>query len=115
MIQGRLDTYFTVEEFAAMVGREPKTVENWAAAGKLRFMNLFGVPLISLKMIESLIEGRIPGVRDDGTLARRIAGAPRPGPGSAGHSSPRPRQPRGRPFSGAGKATPLAKVTEVAR
>ncbi len=79
MIQGRLDVYYTVEEFAAMVGREPKTVENWAASGKLRFMNLFGVPLISLKMIESLIEGRVSGARDNGELARRVVGARRSG------------------------------------
>ena len=74
MIVGKLDSYLTVAEFAAMVGREPKTVENWAAQGKLRFVHLCGVPLVSLRQVESLIEGRVPGTRDNAAVARAILG-----------------------------------------
>lgn len=45
MIQGKRDTYFRVDEFAVMIGRAEKTVRNWAAAGRLAFVYLFGVRL----------------------------------------------------------------------
>ena len=71
MIKGRNDTFLTVEEFAEMIGREPKTVKNWASRGKIRLVSLCGVPLISLNMIENLIEGR-PTSSGSDELAKRL-------------------------------------------
>lgn len=72
MIAGRHDTYFTIEEFAAMIGREAKTVRNWAAEGRLRFAHLCGVPLVSLQAVESLIAGTAPAHAADATTALRL-------------------------------------------
>lgn len=73
MITGRTDTWFTVEEFAAMIGLEMKTVRNWVSEGRLQFVYLFSVPLISLTMIENLITGTAPSGAADGKLALRLS------------------------------------------
>ena len=72
MIEGRHDTWYTIDEFAAMIGRDAKTVRNWASKGKLRFAHLCGVPLVSMRMVENLIEGRVATGRDGGEVARRL-------------------------------------------
>jgi hypothetical protein len=72
MIQGRHDTYYTVEEFAGMVGRADKTIQNWVAQGRMRFVYLCGVPLVSLREVEQLIEGRIPEGAERGLPAARM-------------------------------------------
>jgi hypothetical protein len=73
MIQGRTDTYFTVEEFAEMIGRSPKTVTNWAAQGKLRFVYLCGVPLVSLALVEQQIDGhQVVGAEADQVAIRMM-------------------------------------------
>ncbi len=74
MIVGKDDTYFTVEEFAEMIGRSPNTVRNWASSGKIRFVHLCGVPLIALTTIENLILDTVPAGASDGRLARRAMG-----------------------------------------
>ena len=71
MIVGRRDSWFTVEEFAEMVGREPKTVTNWASQGRIQFVRLCGVPLISLSMLENLITGAVK-TGETGRVAKRI-------------------------------------------
>jgi hypothetical protein len=75
VIQGRNDTYLTVEEFAAMIGRSPRTVQNWASKGQLKFRYIFGVPLISLRAIENIIEQEAPPNARDGRLAVRLMGS----------------------------------------
>lgn len=72
MITGRRDTYYTVAEFAAMIGREEKTVRNWAAEGRLQFVHLCGVPLVPLSMIENLLAGAAPATATDGMAAMRM-------------------------------------------
>jgi hypothetical protein len=72
VITGKRDTYLTVAEFAAMIGRDEKTVRNWSAEGRLRFVHLCGVPLISLRMLERLIEGVAPERADDGLAALKL-------------------------------------------
>lgn len=72
MITGRKDTYFTVDEFAAMIGREAKTVRNWAADGRLQFVHFCGVPLVPLSMIENLIGNVVPPTAADGRAAMRM-------------------------------------------
>lgn len=74
MIEGKIDTYFTVEEFAAMVGRSEKTIRNWAAEGRLVFADLCGVPMIRLSAIENLITGDAPKEARTGRLANRLMG-----------------------------------------
>ena len=70
MIEGRDDRYVTIAEFAAMIGRSPKTIANWGAAGKLPFVRLCGVPLISVRAVEDLIESSGSHVRiDDAEVA----------------------------------------------
>jgi len=81
MIQGRIDTYFTIDEFSAMVGREPKTIKNWAAKGELRFVHLLGVPLVSLALVEQLIDGYQAVGDESGQVALRMMNArPRTSP-----------------------------------
>ena len=72
MIQGRHDTYYTVQEFAEMVGRSPKTVRNWASSGRIVFVHLCGTPLVSLSTIENLITGHVPLGAEDGKLALQM-------------------------------------------
>ncbi len=72
MIVGKLDTYYTVAEFAAMVGRSEKTIRNWASEGRVQFAQLCGVDLVSLTMVESLITGRLPHDAGDGVLALKL-------------------------------------------
>jgi hypothetical protein len=72
MITGRADVYFTVAEFAAMIGREEKTVRNWAAEGRLQFVQLCGVPLVSLHAVENLITGVATPTATDGMAAMRM-------------------------------------------
>lgn len=55
-----------------MIGRSEKTLRNWASEGKLQFVNLFGVQLISCRMIENLLT-HARGTQD-GELARRLMG-----------------------------------------
>lgn len=74
MIQGRSDTWFTIEEFAAMIGREPKTLLNWTSEGKIMFADLCGVRLVALSMIESMIAGHVRPSDDAGELALRMIG-----------------------------------------
>jgi len=72
VITGRKDIYFTVLEFASMIGREEKTVRNWAAEGRLQFVHLCGVPLVPLSMIENLIGNEVPPTATDGKTAMRM-------------------------------------------
>ena len=72
MISGRNDTYFTVSEFAGMVGRSEKTVMNWRTEGRIQFVSLCGVPLIALSMVENLITGAAPAGADAGGAALRM-------------------------------------------
>ena len=74
MIQGRHDTYLTIDEFAQMINRSSKTIRNWHSEGKIQFVYLCGVPLISLLMIENLLEGRMPVGCKKGELAARLIG-----------------------------------------
>lgn len=73
MIQGQHDTYFTVEELGRMISRDEKTIRNWAASGRLQFVHLCGVPLISMAMLENLITGVVPPGAGDGKLALRLS------------------------------------------
>jgi hypothetical protein len=73
VIKGHSDTWLTVEEFAAMSGREEKTIQNWVSAGRMQFVHLCGVPLISMTMVENLITGTAPSGAADGTVALRLA------------------------------------------
>lgn len=73
MIVGRNDTWFTIEEFARMIEREPKTVQNWISEGRFRPCRLYGVPLISLRTIENMIEGYAPEGADEGRLAAKLS------------------------------------------
>jgi hypothetical protein len=72
VITGR-DTWYTVEELAAMIGRSPKTVLNWAVEGRIQFSDFCGVKLISARMIESMITGAPIGTADN-TLALELMG-----------------------------------------
>ena len=72
MITGRKDSFFTIAEFASMIGREEKTVRNWAAEGRLQFVHLCGVPLVSLSMIENLIGNVVPPTATDGLPAMKM-------------------------------------------
>jgi hypothetical protein len=74
VIQGKRDAYFRVDEFAVMIGRAEKTVRNWAADGRLAFVYLFGVPLVSLALVESLIDGRAETSTVAGDAALRVIG-----------------------------------------
>ena len=74
MIVGRHDTYFTVDEFAAMVGRSPKTVQNWAAQRRMRFTHLCGVPLVPLSTVEALITGASYTGPSGGNIALEMMG-----------------------------------------
>lgn len=74
MITGRTDTWYTVEEFASMVGREPKTVMNWAGEGKIQFADICGVKLVALSMIENLITGHGPAATPSAEAALRMIG-----------------------------------------
>jgi hypothetical protein len=71
VIAGRADTWLTVDEFGAMIGREVKTVKNWISAGRLAVVDLFGVPLISLAMVEGMLAGA-PPTPDRAALARTL-------------------------------------------
>lgn len=74
MITGRTDTWLTIDEFAAMVGRSSKTVMNWAAEGKIQFAYLCGVPLVSMRVIETLITGHMPEGAGSERLALELMG-----------------------------------------
>jgi hypothetical protein len=74
VIPGRNDTFFTVEEFAGMIKRSEKTVQNWASDGRLHFVYLCGVPLISMAMVESLIAGKAPDAGPAAEAALRAIG-----------------------------------------
>ena len=69
MIQGRQDTYFTIDELAQMIGRSPKTVKNWITEGKLHALHLVGVPMIAMSHLESLLTGFVPPEAKDGLTA----------------------------------------------
>ena len=73
MITGRTDTWLTVEEFAAMIGLEVKTIRNWVSEGRLQFVYLCSVPLISMTMVENLITGTAPSGAANGELALRLS------------------------------------------
>jgi hypothetical protein len=74
VITGKHDTYLTPAELATMVGRSEKTVRNWACDGRLQFVYLCGVPLISMKTIESMITGTAPASPASADGALRIIG-----------------------------------------
>ena len=96
MISGRTDTWFTVEEFAAMVGRSEKTIMNWASEGRLQFAELCGVKLVALSMIENLITSYGPVATPSAEAALRIIGRR----DRAGRRTAPERHPRQRPTSG---------------
>lgn len=96
MIQGRTETWFTVDEFAAMVGRSPKTVMNWASEGRLSFADLCGVKLVSMAMIENLITGHCPAAIPSAEAALRIIGRR----DRAGRRTEPERHKRKRPITG---------------
>lgn len=74
MIQGRQDTFFTITEFAAMIERSPRTVQNWISQRRLKPRYLFGIPFISLQSIENIIAEEAPPDARTGKLARRMMG-----------------------------------------
>lgn len=74
MIVGKRDTYYSVAEFAQMIGRSPRTIENWASEGRIKFNRIFGVPMISLRAIEDILEERNDQPRPDEALARNLMG-----------------------------------------
>jgi hypothetical protein len=80
-----------------MIGRSPKTVANWAAAGKFEFVHLFGAPLVSLSMVESLIAGRVPAASPAADAALRMIGR-RDRAGRRTEPERRRRSPRQRPM-----------------
>ncbi len=74
MIEGKRDTYFTVEEFAAMIKRSPRTIQNWISLRRLRPRYLFGIPMIPLSAIENIIAEDAPPHAKEGRLAMRLMG-----------------------------------------
>lgn len=74
MIVGRRDTWFTVPEFAGMIGRSEKTVRNWACDGRLQFVYLCGVPFVVLSMIENLFTGEPATAMQHAEAALRATG-----------------------------------------
>ena len=76
MFPGPNDTYFTVDEFAEMLGIARRTIENWAhdRANPFRFCHLGKTPLVSARMVENLIEGRSPNHSTDSEKALRLIG-----------------------------------------
>ena len=74
MIVGKHDTYFTLSEFAEMIGRSEKTVQNWVSDGRLQFAYFCNVPLISMAMVESLIAGNPAEPRPGAEAAMRAIG-----------------------------------------
>lgn len=72
MIVGRHDTFLTIAELAAMIGREPKTVRNWIAEGKLKAVHLVGVPMLAMSHLESLLTGYVPDDAKNGQKALRM-------------------------------------------
>jgi hypothetical protein len=57
-----------------MIGREEKTVRNWAAEGRIQFAYLCSVPLVALSMVETLISGAAPTTPGAADAAVRIIG-----------------------------------------
>lgn len=74
MIEGKRDSYFTVEEFAAMINRSPRTIQNWISLHRLKPKYLFGVPMISLSSIENIMAEEAPPHAKEGRLALRLMG-----------------------------------------
>lgn len=74
MIEGKRDTYYTIDEFAQMIGRSPRTVMNWGSEGRIRFHRLFGVPFVSLRALEDILEERNDRPNADESLARSLMG-----------------------------------------
>lgn len=72
MIAGKNDSYFTVEEFAAMINRSPRTIQNWISLHRLKPRYLFGIPMIPLSSIENIIAEDAPPHAKEGRLALRL-------------------------------------------
>jgi predicted transcriptional regulator len=73
MIRGTSDTFYTVPEFARLVGRTEKTIRNWASEGRITLVHLCGVPLVSLKMVENLIGHYITNEHSEEALELLLA------------------------------------------
>ena len=69
MIVGKHDTYITLDELAAMIGRETKTIRNWIADGKLHALYLVGVPMIAMTHLENLLTNHVPEPAKSGRTA----------------------------------------------
>lgn len=74
MIVGRNDTWLTISEFAEMIGRSEKTIRNWASQGRIQFVHLCGAPLVSLRIIETLIATHADAYPENAELALRLMG-----------------------------------------
>lgn len=69
MIVGKHDTYLTLDELAAMIGRETKTIQNWISDGKLHALYLVGVPMIAMTHLENLLTNYVPESAKSGRTA----------------------------------------------